>query len=245
MVRLDTFLTENGFYPSRERAKRAITEGFVEVDGVVITKPSFTVSEDNVITTHGDPVPYVSRGGLKLEHALDFFNIDITRAHAVDIGASTGGFTQVLLQRGCSHVHCVDVGTNQLAESLRNDSRIDNFEGMDIRTFAELSYTEYFDFACVDVSFISLTKIFPHLSKLLKKDSNIVALIKPQYEVGRENIGKGGIVKNKSAREKAVEKVKEDALKYFRIGGITQSPITGGDGNVEYLIWLIAGGVGY
>lgn len=116
---------------------------------------------------------------------------------------------------------------------------------MDVRTFAELSYNEYFDFACVDVSFISLTKIFPHLYKLLKKESNIIALIKPQYEVGREYIGKGGIVKNKSAREKAIEIVKDEALKYFKFGGITQSPITGGDGNVEYLLWLIAGGVSY
>ncbi len=238
MERLDTELIKRNIFPSRERAKRAILEGYVEVNGMTVKKPSFPVRDDSVIVSKGDPVPFVSRGGIKLKAALDVFEIDVHGVNAIDVGASTGGFTEVLLINGAKVVYCIDVGKDQLADSIKKDSRVLNFEGMDIRKFVKPEYMEYFDFACVDVSFISLKLIFEDLYKILKKGSNTVALIKPQYEAGKLLIGKGGIVKDKTARLKTVESVKDEASKMFEVCGLCESPIKGGDGNIEYLMWL-------
>ena len=232
-MRLDRFLADKGFYKSRERAARAIEAGCVRVNGRVILKSSFSVEEPAQIDCSEDPVPYVSRGGLKLLGALEHFKINTKGLRCLDIGASTGGFTHVLLERGAAEVTCVDVGHGQLDLILREDLRVHVYEGTDARTFRP---DVYYDFICIDVSFISVTQMVETVRSLLKPDGNVLILVKPQFELSRSALNKKGIVKNKDL---GLRKAKEIVSFYceqgnLKLGGFMESPIQGGDGNIEY-----------
>ncbi|MBR5280270.1 MAG: TlyA family RNA methyltransferase [Clostridia bacterium] len=237
-MRLDRYLADQGFYKSRERAARAIESGCVKVNDRVILKTSFQVEEDIKIDCSPDPVPYVSRGGLKLLGALERFKLSPDSLCCLDIGASTGGFTHVLLEKGASEVTCVDVGHGQLDPILRADPRVRVYEGTDARTFRpEASY----DFICMDVSFISVTQMLETVCALIKPTSNIVILIKPQFELSRSALNKNGIVKNKEMGLRRVQEI----ISFFceqgnlKLGGFMESPIQGGDGNIEYCAWFL------
>lgn len=234
-MRLDVYITDKGCYESRTRAVRAIKEGLVSVNGRVCTKPAYEIdSDDDEIECMPDPVPYVGRGALKLEFALDKYSINVHNFNAVDIGASTGGFTDVLLQRGASHVSCVDVGHGQLADKIRNDKRTSVFEDTDIRCFKEGEGT--YDIACTDVSFISIKLIIPHIFRLLKENGIAVCLIKPQFELGKKALNKKGVIKDKRLAEKCAEDIKcvLDSSGLMPLG-LTESPVKGGDGNTEFI----------
>ncbi|MBR5500452.1 MAG: TlyA family RNA methyltransferase [Clostridia bacterium] len=236
-MRLDRYLADNAFYKSRERAARAIESGCVKVNGNVILKPSHSVSPDAQIICSPDPVPYVSRGGLKLLGALNEFKISVEGLSCLDIGSSTGGFTHVLLEKGAADVTCVDVGHDQLDPILRADSRIQVYEGTDARTFRPgIQY----DFICMDVSFISVTQMLDTIRTLIKPTGQILILIKPQFELSRSALNKNGIVKNKDF---GLRRAKEIVSLFceqgeFRAGGLIESPIHGGDGNIEYCGWF-------
>jgi len=242
-MRLDIYLTEKGYAPTRTKAQYLISESLVTVDGKVINKPSYDV-EGKKVAVIGDGLKYVSRGALKLEGALKAFSIDPEGSRCVDIGSSTGGFTDCLLQHGAVSVFCVDSGTDQLHEKLRDDPRVtlrEQFNARDL-TYSDVGYKA--DIVVMDVSFISQTVLFPNVKNVLDEDGLFISLIKPQFEAGKENVGKGGIVKSDKVRKAVIENViaqaKEHGL-YFR--NITVSPITGGDGNVEYLACFSAKGV--
>lgn len=233
--RLDILLFELGLVDSRKKASDLIKDGKVFINGIVVNKPSkeFVGDEKIEIT---EALKYVSRAGLKLEGAYKNFNFDIKDKIAVDVGSSTGGFTDFLLQNGIKKVYAVDVGTSQLVEKLRSDSRVVSLEKTDIRK-AELP--EKVDLAVIDVSFISLEIVLPSVINLLKEKGEIIALVKPQFEVGKENIGKGGIVKDDQAKFFILEKIKNFAGKLgLKIKEEMISPITGGDGNEEYFLYL-------
>lgn len=233
-MRLDAYLAENNIYDSRTRAARAIKEGCVKVNGKVVTKTSYEVEEIDDIQCGADPVPYVGRGALKLEHALSEYKIDVSGLKAVDIGASTGGFTEVLLRRNVSYVAAVDVGRDQLADKIKADSRVSVHENTDIRSFCEGEGT--YDIAVTDVSFISVKLIIPHIRRLLKENGIAVVLIKPQFEVGKKNLTKKGVVKEPKIAKKAVEEVVSYMEQNeFQIMGLCESPIKGGDGNTEFI----------
>ena len=237
--RLDVILTEKGFFESRERARIAIMEGRVYVNGAISDKPGAQVKDDAVITVKGDDCPYVSRGGYKLEKALDVFNILPEGLTCLDIGSSTGGFTDCLLQRGARKVYALDVGTNQLAYKLRTDERVVCMEKTNFRTLDTDTFPETVDFACTDVSFISLKLIFPNAYKLLKDGADMIALIKPQFEAGREQVGKKGIIKDPAVHEEVIRKTAGYAKDNgFCVKGLDYSPIKGGSGNIEFLIWI-------
>jgi 23S rRNA (cytidine1920-2'-O)/16S rRNA (cytidine1409-2'-O)-methyltransferase len=214
-----------------------ILAGQVLVNGQKVEKAGSLVSEDADIRILGQPMPYVSRGGLKLEAALREFKITVTGRTAMDVGASTGGFTDCLLQHGCRKVYAVDVGYGQLAWKLRQDLRVVSIERTNIREISASLIPEPIDIAVVDASFISLEKVIPPVLPFLARDGEIIALIKPQFEVGKGQVGKGGIVRDEAARLAVVEKI----TGFFRklgldVKGVILSPITGQDGNVEYLI---------
>lgn len=237
-MRLDAFLTEKAYYKSRARASAAIRSGCVKVNGTVVLKNAFSVEAEDRVECLPDPVPYVSRGGLKLVGALEHFGISVENLQCVDIGSSTGGFTQVLLERGAAHVTCVDVGHGQLAPELRADGRITVCEGTDARTFRP---GVLFDFLCMDVSFISVLHLTDTVCSLLKSGGEAVILIKPQFEVGRAFIGKNGIVKSDTVGYRKTEEICDA----FRAAGLTPlglmpSPIRGGNGNTEYCVRLKA-----
>ena len=237
MPRIDVFLTEKEIYKSRERAKRALEMGLVKVNGNVITKPSFVVSEDDSIEASDDPVPFVSRGALKIAGAFDVYDIDVKNSLCVDVGASTGGFTEFLLQRGAKKVLAVDVGHGQLDEKLARDSRVINLEGTDIRSDELSEFYETADFAATDVSFISLRLVIPSVYKMLKENGLAVFLVKPQFEVGRKALDKRGVVKDKKLLAKVMPEMKKFAESIgFEILKECESPITGGDGNLEFLL---------
>ena len=237
--RLDTLLVKKGFYESREKAKAAIMAGLVFVDGRISDKPGMPIKEEQEITLKEDPCPYVSRGGLKLEKAIKSFSIDLTEKISMDIGASTGGFTDCMLLNGATKVYAVDVGYGQLAWKLRNDPRVINIERCNFRYFDEELVPEGLDFISIDVSFISLDLILPKASSMLKEGGHIVCLVKPQFEAGREQVGKKGIVRDPSVHREVIEKVitSADALGLDAIG-LDFSPITGAKGNIEYLLLL-------
>jgi len=242
-MRLDRLLAARGLAESREKAQAIIFAGQVLVNGQKIDKAGALVPDDVEIRILGETLRYVSRGGLKLEKALHEFQVSVEGRVALDIGASTGGFTDCLLQHGCGKVYAVDVGYGQLAWKLRQDPRVVVIERTNIRALEPQLVPEPADIAVVDVSFISLEKVIPAVLKLLKRNSEIIALIKPQFEAGKESVGKGGIVRDQAARIAAVEKVSE----CFRglgleIRGVIPSPITGQDGNVEFLIHAIRRG---
>jgi len=239
-IRLDRLLVARGFVESRERGHALILAGQVLVNGQKQDKAGALVPEDAGIRILGEVIPYVSRGGLKLEGALKGFKISVKGKTALDVGASTGGFTDCLLQHGAEKVYAVDVGYGQLAWKLRQDPRVITIERVNIRDIASSLIPEPINIAVIDVSFISLEKVIPSILKFLKPDSEIIALIKPQFEVGREQVGKGGIVRDEAARSAAVDRV-TDFIRGsgFEVKGVIPSPITGQDGNVEFLIHAV------
>ena len=239
-MRIDRLLVERGLAASREKSQALIIAGQVLVNGQKQDKAGATVPEDAEIRILGDQLPYVSRGGLKLESALKEFNVSVSGKTALDVGASTGGFADCLLQQGARKIYAVDVGYGQLAWKLRQDRRVVVIERVNIRHIDPLLLPEPIDIAVIDVSFISLEKVVPTVVQFLKPASEIIALIKPQFEVGKELVGKGGIVRDDVARAAAIEKVKENFREAgFTVKGVIPSPITGQDGNVEFLIYAL------
>ncbi len=240
-MRLDRFLTENGYAETRTKAKNLVESGSVTVNGKLILKPSFDVSDGDEISCRTDLVcPYVSRGGLKLEGAIREFEIDPTGAVCLDIGASSGGFTDCLLKYGASKVYAVDSGSGQLHSSLRNDSRVISLENLNARYLSDKEIPEKADITVMDVSFISQTKLYPAIVPLMKDGGIFISLIKPQFEVGRSGVGKGGIVRDEKKRREAVDNVIACAAS-FGLKNIRTviSPIKGGDGNTEFLAHFI------
>ena len=244
--RLDILLVEKGIITSRERAKTNIMAGKVFVDGIRIDKAGAKVSVDANIEFKGDTIPYVSRGGLKLEKAMKEFPITLENKVCMDIGASTGGFTDCMLQNGAKKVFSVDVGYGQFAWKLRTDERVVCMERTNIRYVTPEDIGEKLDFASIDVSFISLKTIMPATLNLLKDNGEVVALIKPQFEAGREKVGKKGVVREKSTHIEVIEKISDFAVEAgFEILGLDYSPIKGPEGNIEYLIHLKNSNDGY
>lgn len=242
--RIDLLLVEQGFFDSREKAKRAIMAGIVHNDHEIIDKPVTKVPVDMELFVKGSVMPYVSRGGLKLEKALKYFDITMTDRVMVDIGSSTGGFTDCALQNKAKRVYAVDVGTNQLIWKLRNDPRVVVKEKTNFRhATTDLFEYELPNIATIDVSFISLKLIFEPLKDILNDGDDIVALIKPQFEAGREDVGKKGIVKDAKIHQRVIENVISYANEcQFSIQNLTYSPITGGEGNIEFLAHFKVGG---
>jgi len=239
-IRLDRLLMDRGLVESRERGQAMILAGQVLVNGQKMEKAGSLVPEDADIRILGGQMPYVSRGGLKLEAALREFGVDVTGMTAIDVGASTGGFTDCLLQHGCGKVYAVDVGYGQMAWKVRQDPRVVVIERVNIREMAASLVPEPVDIAVIDVSFISLEKVIPSVLQFLKPGARILALIKPQFEVGKGQVGKGGIVRDEAVRRAAVEKVRAAfASAGLDVQGIMSSPITGQDGNVEFLIHAV------
>ena len=236
-MRLDLFLTENGYFNSRSKAQAAISSGNVLLNGRKAEKPSLQIEGDEIIEVISTD-RFVSRAGEKLYHALTEFNIDVTNLVALDIGASTGGFTDCLLQNGASHVFSLDVGTAQLDEKLRQDERVTVIENFNARNAKKSDFDKEIDIIVMDVSFISQTLIYPACADVLGKDKLMITLIKPQFEAGRQNIGKGGIVNDKDGKilKEILQKIDNSAKDYgFTRFGFCDSPIKGGDGNSEYL----------
>lgn len=240
--RLDVLLVKLGYFESREKAKAAIMAGSVYVDNQRCDKAGTPIKEDALIEIRQDPCPYVGRGGLKLEKALGEFGINLEGCIAVDIGASTGGFTDCMLQKGAAKVYAVDVGYGQLHYKLRNDPRVVNIERTNIRYLDPATIEDLIDFISIDVSFISLKLVFPVASELLKEKGQSVCLIKPQFEAGRNQVGKHGIVKDRSVHGEVIRKVIEYGEEYgLQAEGLTWSPIKGAKGNIEYLLLLKKG----
>ncbi len=236
--RLDVALVERGLVDTRARAKAVIMAGTVYVAGERVDKAGALVKDDAEIVLKGEALKYVSRGGFKLEAALDAFGVDASGKTAVDVGSSTGGFTDCLLQRGAAKVYAIDAGRGQLDWKLRNDSRVVSMEKFNARYLKpEDIGGEPVGVAVIDVSFISLTKIIPPAAGVLAPGGVLVALIKPQFEVGKGEVGKGGIVRDEAKRKEVVDKITDFASGIgLEVRGVIESPITGADGNVEYLI---------
>ncbi|OOM09189.1 TlyA family RNA methyltransferase [Clostridium saccharobutylicum] len=237
--RLDLILVEKGIITSRERAKACIMEGKVYVNGQKVDKAGEKVSYDADIEYRGATLKYVSRGGLKLEKAMNSYDISLEGKVCMDIGASTGGFTDCMLQNGASKVFSVDVGYGQFAWKLRTDERVVCMERTNIRYVTPQDIGELLDFASIDVSFISLKKIMPATLNLLKDDGEVVALIKPQFEAGREKVGKKGVVREKETHKEVVHDIVNFLLEQdLNILGVGYSPIKGPEGNREYLVYF-------
>jgi 23S rRNA (cytidine1920-2'-O)/16S rRNA (cytidine1409-2'-O)-methyltransferase len=237
--RADALLVARGLADSREQAKRLILAGEVRSGDRMIDKPSVQLPADAPLEVR-EKLKYVGRGGLKIEGALDAFGIDPAGWVCLDVGASTGGFTDCLLQRGAAKVHAVDVGTNQLVWKLRSDPRVVVKEKFNARYMTEADLGERVKLAVMDVSFISLTKVLPAVFSVLEEGGMVVPLIKPQFELDREDISKGGIVRDPALHERAVEKIRrfvEESGREWR--GVIESPITGTDGNKEFLAWIV------
>lgn len=235
--RVDVLCVEQGLFQSREKAKRAIMAGIVHSDHERLDKPGMKIDRETTLFIKGEKLQYVSRGGLKLEKAIDYFKLDIHNLIMLDIGSSTGGFTDCALQHGVKEVYAIDVGTNQLDWKLRNNPCVHVFEQTNFR-YVDNSLFIYGqpEFASIDVSFISLKHIFPPLSSILKPKGYIVALIKPQFEAGREDVGKHGLIHDKNVHKKVIQQVVEYAKdNHMALKNLTYSPITGGSGNIEFL----------
>lgn len=234
--RLDVALVERGLIESRERAKTTIMEGSVYVNSQKADKPGMQVSEKDSIEVRGKALAYVSRGGLKLEKALDFFGVDPKDKLVIDAGASTGGFSDCLLKRGAKKIYAVDVGYGQLAWSIRNDERVVCMERTNVRYLTHESIPEELDLAVIDVSFISLSLVLPAIYNLLSENGEVLCLIKPQFEAGREKVGKKGVVRDPAVHIEVLEQfcVGAESMN-FSVYGITFSPITGPEGNIEFL----------
>ncbi|MBQ3118312.1 MAG: TlyA family RNA methyltransferase [Clostridia bacterium] len=238
-IRLDTYITEQGLAPSREKAKALIMAGVVFVDNQKEDKAGTMISETQKVEVRGGELKYVSRGGLKLEKAMSAFDVTLDNKVCMDIGASTGGFTDCMLQNGASRVFAVDVGYGQLAWKLRCDERVVNMERTNIRYVTLEDIGEPLDFASIDVAFISLRLVLPVAYNLLCDDGEVVALIKPQFEAGKEKVGKKGVVKDVNVHKEVVAGIYDFAIDNgFGVMGLDFSPIKGPEGNIEYLIHL-------
>lgn len=237
--RIDIVLVNKGLAPSRERAKALIMEGIVFVNNQKCDKAGTNVKDTDIIEVRGKTLKFVSRGGLKLEKAMKSFDLSLDGFLCADIGASTGGFTDCMLQSGAKKVYSIDVGYGQLAWKLRTDERVINLENTNFRNVTKEQIPDELDFASVDVSFISLTLILPVLRPLLKDGANAVCLIKPQFEAGRENVGKNGVVRERSVHIAVINKIIDFALlNGFSFLGLDFSPVKGPKGNIEYLCLL-------
>jgi 23S rRNA (cytidine1920-2'-O)/16S rRNA (cytidine1409-2'-O)-methyltransferase len=243
--RLDKLLVDRGLASTREKARALIMEGKVSVHGVKVTKAGTFVSPDAAVDLRGEEIPYVSRGGVKLEAALKSFGVRVEGKRAMDVGSSTGGFTDCLLQHGAAKIYCIDVGYGQLAWKLRNDPRVTLLERTNIRYLDRERIPELIDIATIDVSFISLVKVVPKVLEFLREGGEIVALIKPQFEVGRGQVGKGGIVRDEDTRLSAVESIRR-AMESLGLEtrGVIESPLPGQKGNREYLMYVKKGQAG-
>lgn len=238
-TRLDVAVFEQGYAPSREKAKAIIMAGIVYVNNQKVDKAGFELKEGDVLEVRGKTLQYVSRGGLKLEKAMQEFPITLDGKVCMDVGASTGGFTDCMLQNGAVKVYSVDVGYGQLAWKLRTDERVVNLERTNFRYATREQIPDEIDFASVDVSFISLKHILPNLNTLLAPDGQAVCLIKPQFEAGKEKVGKKGVVRDLNVHLEVVENVINLAVENgFSVMGLQFSPIKGPEGNIEYLIYL-------
>lgn len=237
-VRLDQLLVDKGLALSRERARALILAAQVQVDGRVVTKAGTQVAGDAQVMLLAPDHPYVSRGGLKLAHALDTFGIDVTGRYALDIGASTGGFTDVLLQRGAARVAALDVGHGQIDWRLRGDPRVVVLEGINARYLKPADVPGPFDIVCIDVSFISLRQILPVVPPLVRPGADVVVLVKPQFEAGRAEV-RNGVIRDVAVRARVVDEIRAAAAAVgLTPAALTPSPITGQKGNVEFLLHL-------
>ena len=237
--RIDVLLVEQGFFESREKAKRSIMAGLVFVDNQKCDKAGTEVKTDAKIEVKGNPIPYVSRGGLKLEKAMKNFDITLQDKVCMDIGTSTGGFTDCMLQNGARKVFSIDVGYGQLAWKLRQDERVVCMERTNIRYVTPEDIGEKLDFASIDVSFISLRTIMPAVKELLKDNGCVVALIKPQFEAGKDKVGKKGVVRDKAVHKEVVTNIVNFLIdNEFTVLGLSFSPIKGPEGNREYLVYF-------
>ena len=238
-TRLDTKLVKLGLVSGRDKAKAIIMAGIVYVNGQKADKAGTEVLDEDKIELRGETLRYVSRGGLKLEKAFESFPIQVQNAICMDIGASTGGFTDCMLQNGAKKVYAIDVGYGQLAWKLRTDERVVNLERTNFRHVTKEQVTDPVNFASVDVSFISLTKVLPAAYALLKDGGQMVCLIKPQFEAGREKVGKKGVVRDKAVHEEVIERIITFALENgFSVHHLEYSPIKGPEGNIEYLVHI-------
>lgn len=239
--RIDILCVQQGLFESRNQAQRAIMAGIVRDENDYIDKPGTKIPVDTKLFIKGEKLKYVSRGGLKLEKAIELYNLDLTDVIMIDIGSSTGGFTDCALQHGAKKVYAVDVGTNQLVWKLRNDERVEVMEQYNFR-YAKLDDFKYGmpTFASIDVSFISLRHMFNALKNVIASDGVIVSLIKPQFEAGKDDVGKHGIVKDPKVHKRVIEEVIGYANDNgFSLKGLTFSPITGGEGNIEFLGYFV------
>jgi len=239
--RVDVLAYKQGLFETREQAKRGVMAGLVVAvhNGERFDKPGEKIDEATELKLKGEKLKYVSRGGLKLEKALDLFEIDLQDKVTLDIGASTGGFTDVMLQNGAALVYAVDVGTNQLAWKLRQDPRVISMEQFNFRYATSEDFEKTPSFASIDVSFISLNLILPALHGILQEGGQVVALVKPQFEAGREQIGKNGIIRDAKVHQNVLESVTAMAVDQgFSVLGLDYSPIQGGHGNIEFLAYL-------
>lgn len=244
-IRLDIVLREKfGF--SRERAKEAVEKGYVSSKGIIFKKPGEKVFRDiEIDIDEKGYLKYVGRGGLKLEKAIELFEIDIFDKVCIDVGASTGGFTDCMLQYGAKKVYSVDVGNGQLAEVIKNNPKVESMENTNIINLTKKDFPLSIDFASIDVSFVSLTKILYYVKEILNENGRAVALIKPQFEAGKQNIGKKGIVKNFKVHINVIKKIFAYVLEIgFKIENLSFSPIKGSEGNVEYIIYISKNGSG-
>ena len=237
--RLDLVLVEKGYFTSREKAKAAIMAGLISVDGIRVDKAGTLVELDSDISIKENLCPYVSRGGLKLQKAINTWDLDLKGVTAVDMGASTGGFTDCMLQCGATKVYAIDVGYGQLDYKLRIHPKVVNMEKTNIRHLAEDAIVEPIDFISIDVSFISVNLILPVAARLLTEEGKVICLVKPQFEAGREQVGKKGIVRDPAVHLSVIEKVIEYSQNIgLYPAGLTYSPVTGAKGNIEYLLYL-------
>lgn len=238
-IRLDKLLLDKAYVTSRERAKSLILKSAVRVNGQIIDKPGKLIPVDAVIELLQEDIPWVSRGALKLAEALESFQVQVNNKVCIDVGASTGGFTQVLLSKGAEWVYAVDVGQGQLVELLRSDPRVINLEKTHVKELNKELIPRPPELCVIDVSFISLEKVLPFLPDILASNAEIIALIKPQFEVGKANLNNKGIVKSTVLYPEVIQKIEQVAKQIgFKKVGIIDSPILGGDGNKEFLIYL-------
>lgn len=241
-IRLDLLLVQRNIVSSREKAKDIIKGGQVFINGKSCLKPSQVFSDDAEIEIRGETLKYVGRGGLKLEKAIEVFSLDLKDKVCADIGASTGGFTDCMLQNGARLVYSVDVGHDQLADKLKNDSRVVNLEGINVRYMTHEEIPQQLDFISIDASFISLKLVIPRLSEFLMDSGEMIALIKPQFEAGKSKVGKNGVVKSEKAHISVITELIAffESIRYSVLG-LTFSPIKGPEGNIEYLVRLKKG----